>query len=273
MGRIAKLDPVPSGSVLISARDAARTLGATLESLRSQSRPDWEAIVVSAGSHDATIDVARSFNDTRIRATELGPCPVGRARNIAAGVAKADILCVLDSDDQWLPTTFETQVATLARHPDAAMVFGDCTFFTAGGMTGPQLSAKVHQPVFPTLTDLLTTRPIPTSTIAIRRDIYQAAKGFSEAVESCEDYDLWFRLIVAGHRILGIPEVLTRIGIRPDGLSSDLSRYRKSMDLVLRDLLRNEQLSIHERRTIEEQLEGLARAKYPDHEVALRSSS
>ena len=55
-------------SVIIPARNAADTIAETLESLRAQTFPDWEAIVIDDGSSDATADVVNRFvtQDSRV---------------------------------------------------------------------------------------------------------------------------------------------------------------------------------------------------------------
>ncbi len=48
-------------SVVIPAHNAAGTIAEALESLRDQTYPNWEAIVVDDGSRDETATIAARF--------------------------------------------------------------------------------------------------------------------------------------------------------------------------------------------------------------------
>src|SRR3546814_7149914 len=47
-------DTMPSVSVVVPACNASATVDRTIESLRRQSMPDWEALVIDDGSIDGT---------------------------------------------------------------------------------------------------------------------------------------------------------------------------------------------------------------------------
>ena len=74
---------VPAASFIIPAFNAASTLSRTLESLRAQTCPSWEAIVVDDGSTDGTREAAAAWRerDGRIRV-------IGRPNGGAGGAAK-----------------------------------------------------------------------------------------------------------------------------------------------------------------------------------------
>jgi glycosyltransferase involved in cell wall biosynthesis len=68
-------------SVIIPARNAAATLDVALDSLRAQTMPGWEAIVVDDGSTDGTAAVAhaRALRDPRVRLLRASPPPAAAA--------------------------------------------------------------------------------------------------------------------------------------------------------------------------------------------------
>ena len=63
----------PRTSVIIPARNAARTLAEALDSLLAQSDPDWEALIINDGSTDATADVIEDYVSQAFMGKALGP--------------------------------------------------------------------------------------------------------------------------------------------------------------------------------------------------------
>lgn len=89
----------PSVSVIVPARDAAPTLGRTLQALRDQQvDAEFEVIVIDDGSRDATAAIAREFEPrVTVLVSEHGAGP-GGARNRAVAAARADVLAFTDAD-------------------------------------------------------------------------------------------------------------------------------------------------------------------------------
>jgi glycosyltransferase involved in cell wall biosynthesis len=107
-------------SVIVPARDAAATLGRTLDALeRQQNAGEFELIVVDNGSLDETASVAERAGVRVVRRTR-GDGP-GAARNAGAAVASGEILAFTDADCEpaagWL-------AAGLAAMGSAAIVQG-----------------------------------------------------------------------------------------------------------------------------------------------------
>jgi glycosyltransferase involved in cell wall biosynthesis len=92
-------------SIVIPARDAAATIGATLAALAAQEdAPAHEVIVVDDGSRDHTRDVvAAAPLPVRLLTTRGGEGP-GAARNVGASAAEAALLVFTDADCEPEPT-------------------------------------------------------------------------------------------------------------------------------------------------------------------------
>jgi glycosyltransferase involved in cell wall biosynthesis len=97
---------MPLFSVVIPTHDRLELLKRTVQSIRQQSFPDYEIIVVDDGSRDGTIDWLAENNSwlRGIRQSNKGP---GAARNAGAQVSHGQYLAFLDSDDVWFPWTLD----------------------------------------------------------------------------------------------------------------------------------------------------------------------
>jgi glycosyltransferase involved in cell wall biosynthesis len=90
---------MPRATVIVPARNAARTLPRTLEGLARQHLEDeFEVIVVDDCSEDHTPEVAaRSSIVTRVLRSQRGKGP-GAARNAGVSEAPGDVLAFVDAD-------------------------------------------------------------------------------------------------------------------------------------------------------------------------------
>lgn len=110
-------------SVVIPARNRAKTLPACLDSVVRQTYPAQEIIVVDDGSTDETEQIVRKYPDPRIRYTQLKTSQGAQAaRNRGVELAKSEWIAFQDSDDIWLPEKLAVQVETLGRNFDKRVV-------------------------------------------------------------------------------------------------------------------------------------------------------
>lgn len=112
----------PSVSVIIPARNEARDLGATIESLQRQQGVDLELLVVDDHSVDETAAVARRYAvaDPRVRVLAAPPLPTGwlgkpHAQAYGAAHATHPLLLFADADVRFSPTAVCSAVNELER--------------------------------------------------------------------------------------------------------------------------------------------------------------
>jgi glycosyltransferase involved in cell wall biosynthesis len=117
-------------SVVIIFLNAERFLGEAIESVTTQTYPDWELLLVDDGSDDSSTSLAR-------RAAAAAPDRVhflehpdhrnrgmSASRNLGAAHATGPYITFLDADDVLLPDALETLVRALEAEPRAAMAYG-----------------------------------------------------------------------------------------------------------------------------------------------------
>ena len=112
----------PLISIIICTRNRAHILFRVLESLRMQTYPNWEAIVVDDYSEDDTWRTLGYVSDPRIRYIRNdGKQGMLEARNLGASCAKGSIIAYLDDDNILYPTGIEA----ISEMPDNAS-WGAC---------------------------------------------------------------------------------------------------------------------------------------------------
>jgi GT2 family glycosyltransferase len=222
----AKEESSPAFSVVMAAYNCALTIGEAIESVRCQTRSDWELVVVDDGSRDGTADVAEAFADPRVRVVRThGNRGPAAARNQGISFARAPLVCTLDSDDLWLPHYLETMGGMLDANPTAAVVCTDA--WVLEQMTGrvrKKSAMAFLDPPEPLPDDPqrflaeLLRRNFVYNSVAARRESLRAVGGYDERLWIGEDWELWLRLAAAGFRFVRVPQLLAVYRQRADSL-------------------------------------------------------
>ncbi len=212
-----------SASVIIPTFDRSRLLARALRSVLAQTLPPREIIVVDDGSTDDTQQqVAAEFPQVSYFFQQnLG---VSAARNRGLAEASSDWIAFLDSDDEWLPTKLERQMAALAVEPTLRLCHTDEIWIRGGRRVNPRRRhAKPGGWVFRHCLPLCALSP---SSVVIHRSVFEEVGNFDEALPACEDYDLWLR-ITARMPVLLVEEALV---MKYGGHEDQLSRRFPAMD-------------------------------------------
>ncbi len=91
---------MPKISIIIPAYNEEKYIEKTLHSVKKQTMPDYEVIVVANGCTDKTEEILKKNNDAKMRHLSLPKANVSVARNAGALNAQATVLLFLDADTQ-----------------------------------------------------------------------------------------------------------------------------------------------------------------------------
>lgn len=120
----------PEVSVIVPVYNGAETLGACIESVRSQSLANIEIFIVDNGSTDSSIDVAlgAARADDRILVLEESRPGVSAARNRGLRRARGRWVAFMDCDDSWpTPGVLETMRGVADRERAEIVGLADYT--------------------------------------------------------------------------------------------------------------------------------------------------
>lgn len=112
----------PLVSVLINNYNYGLYLKEAIESALNQTYVNTEIIVVDDGSTDHSPEIIASYGEKVIPVLKENG---GQASAFNAGfaISRGEIICLLDSDDLWLPEKVEQVVEAARTYPNAAMIY------------------------------------------------------------------------------------------------------------------------------------------------------
>jgi glycosyltransferase involved in cell wall biosynthesis len=201
-------------SIITPVYNAARWLPETLESVRTQTMPDWEHILVDDGSTDESISIIQTAAaaDSRIRLLRTpGKGGPAAARNLALESARGRYLAFLDADDLWLPEKLGCCLEQM-RARDSSFVYHDYRHMSADGT---RMGAVVSGPEELNLRTLHTHRGHGGClSMVFDRERVADLRFPTGSRAKHEDFLAWLRIIEQGHTGHRVPR--------------DLGRYRMS---------------------------------------------
>ncbi|NJN64179.1 MAG: glycosyltransferase family 2 protein [Acidobacteria bacterium] len=238
----------PELSVVIAAYDVERWIAACLESVLRQEGPSFEIIVVDDHSRDRTPRVVEELGDPRIRLIVLDRNTGGPAapRNRGAHEARGALLSFFDADDVMEPHRIARSVRAMAAAPEAGLAFtrfrqiDESDRLLAADFLAPypRLAALPKQAIEPgvfriagraAFGALIEENFVGTSSVTVRKALFDDVGGFDTTLRSAEDRDLWFRLARRADFVF-VDEVLhayrSRAGSLTKGDSAGLAQCR-----------------------------------------------
>lgn len=189
-------------SVIIPLYNKEKAIVATLQSVLDQTYTDYELVVVDDGSTDNSLHVVRSFAKAStpsctIRIIHKENGGVSSARNRGIKEAIGEYIALLDGDDLWEPTFLEEQVKLIRDFSKAGM-WGVNTAFIKNGKCrkweqgmGEGYRGYVENYFGTKHNDLFCS-----SSVVIRKDVFEEVGYFDERISSSEDLDMWYRIIL-----------------------------------------------------------------------------
>jgi len=204
-----------SVTVAVSLYNYAHHIEDRLETVRAQTHPDLELIVVDDASSDGSAEVALTWlqaQKDRFNAASLVRRPRNRglsaARNLAFDMARTAFVFVLDADNLLQPAAIGRLLETL-EDTGAAAAYSALVYF--GELDGLNV-ANVWRP------DAFKPDNYVDAMALVRKSAWAAVGGYSPMDFGWEDYDFWCKFVEAGLEGVYVPELLCRYRIHLDSM-------------------------------------------------------
>jgi glycosyltransferase involved in cell wall biosynthesis len=172
-----------------------------LRSITFSSEYEVEVIIVDDASTDVVeyqrvVDAWRgvfpSFHYLRLPRRSGAPV----ARNAGIRTARYEWIALVDDDDEWLPGKLDEQMGVARRvSSDAGLIYCWTRVVNADGVTESVSQPDVEGDA---ASFILRTNFILSPSVVIRKAAFNKVGMFDEALPSCQDWDMWARILCGG---------------------------------------------------------------------------
>lgn len=220
----------PDLSIVIPAFNVQRYIIQAIQSAINQTLRNLEIIVVDDGSTDSTGDLVNRFDDPRIRYVRQSNRGLSAARNTGISLARSALIGFLDGDDTWKPQKADEHLQVMRKDRSLGITFSNSIYIDEyDNETGQALYSDKARPG---LLDMVQRNHVGNgSSPIIRKECFELAGLFDEELRSCEDWEMWVRILAATpYRAQLIPAELTCYRVNPLSLSQDFEAFTREAD-------------------------------------------
>jgi glycosyltransferase involved in cell wall biosynthesis len=202
-------------------------------SILTQTLGDFELLVVEDPAPRQAAPLLASYSDSRIRHIR-NAARTGLVQQLNQGLAEArgELVARMDADDVAEPDRLLKQCELLRREPGVAVTGSQVRIIDElGRHRGYGPYPLTHEAI---LAAMPRFNPLAHPSVMFRRDVVKNAGGYQYQLHN-EDYELWSRLAVSGHRFANHPEPLLRYRIHAESVKSTRLRMMIRGTLQVKD--------------------------------------
>jgi len=234
----------PLISVIMAVFNGEKYLHQAIKSVLEQTVADFEFVIINDTSTDNSINIIKSFNDSRIKLINNGS-NIGLTKSLNKGIhfAKGRYIARQDADDISLPERFSLQITYFTKHPEAVLVSGEMETIDEHGKVISQ-SNLASSPIITRWYLLFYNRIGGHSQVMFRRNIVEKIGGYNENFRYTQDYELWLRL-VQHHDLIILPEKLIQYRHNhPDSLSATKAEEQTHLALIASQVFQRNEIHL-----------------------------
>jgi GT2 family glycosyltransferase len=184
----------------------ADVFSAMIDSVRRQSFPDWELLLVddaSSSPHVRELLEQAQRQDPRVRIELRGENGgISAASNDALALAQGEFLALLDHDDELHPDALALVDEALTATPEADYAYTDEDKIDVGGSHSGPFFKPDWSP------ERMRTQMYTCHLSVLRRSLVEAVGGFDSEFDGSQDWDLVLRVTERAREVVHVPRVL-----------------------------------------------------------------
>ena len=207
-------------SIIITTYNRRSYLKEAVLSVLNQDYEAKEVIVVDDGSTDTPYE---EIKDLPVRYVYKPNKGISSARNAGIKASRGDYIAFLDVDDLWMKGKLSCQMELMEKE-GYLISYTDEIWIRNGKRINQKLRHRKYSGwIFEQCLPLCIISP---SSVLMKREVFDHAGLFDEALPVCEDYDMWLK-ITSRYQVLFIEKpLITKRG----GHEDQLSRRYEAMD-------------------------------------------
>jgi len=218
-------------SVIIPAYNSDKYISEAIRSVLRQTCTDYEIIVIDDGSTDRTREIIEN-EFPQVRYFYIPNQGVSKARNCGIQRARGEFIAFLDADDLWLPEKLEKQLEVFKADQKLMLVFTENMDFDTDGLRKTLYWKKERLMKGDVVRNIFLYSNVTTSTVMVRRQVFQEIGCFEESLKVAEDDNLWMRIALK-FKIRLLDEVLVHYRWTENSLSRSA---RNLLDGVIKNI-------------------------------------
>lgn len=195
-------------SVVMPVYNSGHSLDRAIWSVRRQTMPYFEFIIVDDGSTDRSQHIMEwhAERDERIRIVKIKHSGIVPALNAGIKLSRTPLIARMDADDEMLPNRLERQAQHLDSNPDLDVL--GCQMLSRlsdGSDTGQAARMPLtHEDIQAAMHSM---NPLCHPTVVFRKAMWEKVGGY-KGDGRCEDLRLWTDIMVAGGRFENLSDDL-----------------------------------------------------------------
>lgn len=216
-------------SIVIPTYNRSSLLVRLLESIHLQTYKNYEIIIIDDNSlnkekyNEIIEDYKSIFNELiYVRNNKNMGAPYSRNRGIK--LAKFDLIALVDDDEEWLPDKLQKQVEVFdSSSKKVGIVYTWANVVDNNGRIIYKYRSEIEgNPIY----NIVKENFICSSSVMVKKKAIMKGGLFDENLPSCQDWDMWLRILKKGYHCKVIKELLT-LSYKHDKPSIGKSKYAK----------------------------------------------
>lgn len=219
-------------SIITPAYNSIQFLEEMILSVQNQTYKNWELIIVDDCSVDGTYSLASEYSekDSRIKVLHNKEnCGVAESRNNALDIAQGDYIAFLDSDDMWVDTKLEKQIAFM-KEKNCALSYSSYCLYNSESNT---IGKVINVPKKMNAEDIYGNTAIACLTVVVNRKM--TGSFHMPLLNHAEDQCTWQELLKRGYTAYGMQDMLAYYRVGNKSLSFDKKSAAKQQWNIYRE--------------------------------------
>ena len=215
-------------SIITAAYNSAKTIKDTLESVKNQSYPHIEHVIIDGASKDNTLNIVAEYPSV-VKVISEPDNGIYDAMNKGIQLVSGDIVGILNSDDFYSHSAVISKVVQCFEdNPNIEAVYADLVFVDeedTSKIKRTWIAGKFKKKNF-----LFGWMP-PHPTFFVKKEVYEQYGVFNTHLKSAADYELMLRLLYKHDiQVAYLPDIIIKMRIGGQSTVSLKNRLRANKE-------------------------------------------